>query len=247
MTTPDPDQSGPIKYFAFVKRRAGMPATEFHDYWEHQHAKHLAETPEISRHIRRYELHHRIDDGGRERNEVEVDDGGFDGVSILWFDNLEELHAMAEEPKLKEWSDADVAKFRDPFVASVVTHVGNVIVEPAGGAPEAGMSLICILRHNAAYTLPDFHEHWLLHHGALFQDIPELHDPLLGYEQNHGVDLPDAQFDGVTQQWFESLEAWTKSLEAPAHRDVVEPDVASFLDLESIYFVLGGRPTVMIG
>ena len=70
--------------------------------------------------------------------------------------------------------------------------------------------------------------------------------PLLGYEQNHGLDLPDATYDGVTQQWFGSLEEWARSLEAPAHRDVVGPDVDSFLDPESIHFVLAAPPTVVI-
>ena len=121
----------------------------------------------------------------------------------------------AGRARLRGASSPTPRGFREPDVATVVTRIGNVIVKPAGGAPNAGMSLICILRHNPALTLPEFHDHWLHHHGPLFQDIPELYDPLLGYEQNHGIDLPDAEYDGVTQQWFESLEAWVKSLEAP--------------------------------
>jgi uncharacterized protein (TIGR02118 family) len=243
MTSTD-TYSGPVKVFAFLKRRAGTTGAAFDEEWE-RHARRLADTPDLGRHLRRYELHHRIDDAGRERNDVEVDDGGFSGVGIMWFDSLDELRALQAEPGFADF-ESDAAGFREPDVAAVVTRIGNVIVKPAGGSPKAGMSLICILRHNPALTLPEFHDHWLNHHGPLFQDIPELYDPLLGYEQNHGIDLPDAAYDGVTQQWFESLEAWVKSLEASSHRDIVEPDVAYFLDLESIAFVLGGRPTVVI-
>ena len=236
--------SQPVKVFAFLRRRGGMSRAEFDKAWE-RHARRLADTPELARHLRRYELHHRIDDPDRERNDVEVDDGGFDGVGIMWFDSLDELRALQAEPAFTQF-EADAAEVREPDVAGVVTRIGDVIVGPAGGAPDAGMSLICILRHNDAVPLPEFHEHWLHHHGGLFQSIDELREPLRGYEQNHGIDLPDARYDGVTQQWFDSLDVWIKSLEAPAHATIVEPDVAGFLDGSSIAFVLAGRPTVVI-
>ncbi|HZP27610.1 MAG TPA: EthD domain-containing protein [Acidimicrobiia bacterium] len=244
MTTADSSYSGPVKVFAFLKRRGGTTRAEFDEAWE-RHARRLADTAELRRHVRRYELHHRIDDPGRERAEVEVDDGGYDGVGIMWFDSLDELRALQAEPAYAQF-EADAAALREPDVAAVVTRIGDVIVPPAGGAPDAGMSLICILRHNAALALPEFHDHWLHDHGGLFQTIEGLRDPLRGYEQNHGIDLPGAEYDGVTQQWFDSLDAWTKSLEDPAHADVVDPDMRSFLDAGSIAFVLAGRPTVVV-
>jgi hypothetical protein len=237
--------SGPVKVFAFLKRKAGTTGAEFDEAWE-RHARRLAETPELRRHLRRYELHHRIDDPNRERNDVEVDDGGFDGVGIMWFDSLDELRALQAEPGFGQF-EADAGRLREPDVAAVVTRIGDVIVGPPGGTDDAGMSLICILRHSDALSLPEFHDHWLKQHGGLFQDIDELREPLRGYEQNHGIDLPDAAYDGVTQQWFDSLDAWTESLAAPAHAEIVDPDMRSFLDAGSIAFVLAGRPTVVIG
>jgi EthD domain-containing protein len=236
---------GPVKVFAFLKRKAGTTPAQFDEAWE-QHARRLAETPELARHLRRYELHHRVDDPNRARNDVEVDDGGYDGVGIMWFDSLDELRALQAEPAYEQF-EADAGQLREPDVAAVVTKIGDVIVGPAGGTPDAGMSLICILRHSDARSLPDFHEHWLRQHGGLFQDIDELRDPLRGYEQNHGIDLPGAAYDGVTQQWFDSLDAWIKSLEAPAHAEIVDPDMRSFLDAGSIAFVLASPPTVVIG
>ena len=83
--------------------------------------------------------------------------------------------------------------------------------------------MLCILRRNAALDLDTFHDHWLHHHGGLFQDIPELREPLLGYDQNHGLRDPDAAFDGVTEQWFESLDTFVKSLSVPAVTEQGEP------------------------
>lgn len=246
MTSTDSgSHSGPVKVFAFLKRRSGTTRGEFDEAWERQ-ARRVADTPELRRHLRRYELHHRVDDANRERNDVEVDDGGYDGVEIMWFDSLDEVRALQAEPAVAQ-VEAEAAEIRDPDIAAVVTRIGDVIVEPAGGTPDAGMSLICILRHNDACSMPEFHDHWLHQHGGLFQDIDELRDPLRGYEQNHGIELPGAAYDGVTQQWFDSLDAWLKSLEAPAHANIVDPDMRSFLDLDTLAFVLAGRPTVVIG
>jgi hypothetical protein len=245
--TPGP-ADGPVKLFGFLKRAAGTNAAEFHDHWEHRHAPVFAETPELRRRVRRYELYHRLAaDEQRRRSDIEVADAGFDGVAVQWFDTLADFQAMQADPVYRRFSAEDGPRYRDPHVAWVVTRVPDVIVGPPGGRPDAGLSFICILRRKPGLDLGEFHDHWLHHHGALFQTIPELRDPLLGYEQNHGVDLPGASFDGVTQQWFESLAAWTRSLEVPAHRRVVEPDVATFLDPEGIYFVNAGPPTVVIG
>jgi hypothetical protein len=103
--------------------------------------------------------------------------------------------------------------------------------------------LVCILRRNRALDLPRFHAHWLEHHGGLFRDVAELNQPLLAYDQNHGIDAPGAGYDGVTEQWFESLESWLRSLDVPAQRARVEPDVAYLLDPASIQFILAGPPT----
>ena len=247
MSTSSGSTDRPVKLFAFLRRRAGTSPTEFHDYWEQRHAPFFADTPEVRRHIRRYELHHRLPaDEGRERSDLEVPDAGFDGVAVQWFDSLAEYQALRDEPKYQEFSPKDAPRYREADVAMVITGEPDVIVGPPGGAAGAGLGFLCILRRKPGWALPEFHDHWLKIHGGLFQTIPELRDPLLGYEQNHGLDLPDATYDGVTQQWFGSLEEWARSLEAPAHRDVVGPDVDSFLDPESIHFVLAAPPTVVI-
>jgi len=245
--TASTSSAGPFKYFAFLKRRAGLSTDEFLDQWENGHARFFADTPEVRRHIRRYELYPRIaGDEDRARTDVEVPDAGFDGVAVQWFDTRADLQALQAEPSYQAFAAADQPDYRDPLTLGVLTRAPEVIVGPPGGRSDAGMSLICILRRKAGLELGEFHDHWLHHHGGLFQTIPELHDPLLGYEQNHGTDLPDAAFDGVTQQWFASLPAWVESLQVPSHRDVVEPDVASFLDLESMAFIVATPPIVVI-
>ncbi len=125
------------------------------------------------------------------------------------------------------------------------THDPEVIVEK-GQRQDVGAKMVCILGRNPALDLATFHDHWLHHHGGLFQQIPELNEPLLAYDQNHGLELDGAVFDGVTEQWFTSFATFLTSLEVEAVEREVNPDVAYFLDPNSIEFVMAGPPTVVI-
>jgi hypothetical protein len=91
-----------IKVFEFVRRKAGMMSEDFHAYWRDVHAPKLAGEPTLRRHIRRYELNHRLPgDADRDRREGEVEDTGWDGVAVLWFDSVDSLRALGAEPALE--------------------------------------------------------------------------------------------------------------------------------------------------
>ena len=235
-----------IKLFAFSRRREGVSPEEFHRYWEAVHARQIADEPSLRRHVRRYELNHRLtEDYARDRYRPEGAGAGWDGVAVLWFDSPADLEAMQAEPAFGAHAD-DGVEFRDDAQLVVLTHDPEVIVTK----PEresAGAKMVCILRRNEALDAATFHDHWLHHHGGLFQQIPELNEPLLAYEQNHGVDAPGAAFDGVTEQWFRSYGSFLESLGVEAVEREVNPDVAYFLDPSSIEFVMAAPPSVVIG
>ena len=167
-------------------------------------------------------------------------------MSIEWFDSLEAYEALRSGPGAAELRDLDRRFWPGP-TASVLTGPPDLIVGPPGGVPGSDASLICILRRTPEMDLAEFHDHWLRHHGGLFQTIPELTGPLRGYEQNHGLDVEGAQYDGVTQQWFDSLDAFFASVEVPAFADLVAPDTAYFLDASRIHFIMAGPPLRILG
>ncbi len=239
-----------IKLFTFIRRRAGLSPEEFHAYWRDEHAPWIAANPALRQHVRRYELNHRIAQDDARDPAGEPAGEGYDGVMVMWFDSLDAVAAFAAVPGFAEWRAADAPRFREPEGATVLTDDATVIVDDPRRA-DAQLKLTCILRRHPEYAdrLEAFHEHWREYHGGLYQTVPELRDPLYGYDQNHGLlsSGPDAAFDGVTEQWFADLPQWFASLQVPANRELVEPDVASFLDPTGIHFVLSGPPTVVIG
>ena len=119
-----------IKLFAFVRRAPGMSPANFHSYWRDEHAAHIAETPGLRRHLRRYELNHRlVEDYAREPHAAEVASGDYDGVAVMWFDSASALAAFNAEPGFADWRVADSPRFRAPEIASVMTDDAAVIVD----------------------------------------------------------------------------------------------------------------------
>jgi hypothetical protein len=233
-----------IKRFAFVRRLPELGIERFHAYWREVHAPALVDSPDLRKLLRRYELLHRLPgDYERARHSAEVLGPQWDGVAVQWFETLADCEAFLAHPERLAIAARDVPRFCVAESASVITREPDAIVARPGARERAGLRLVCILRRHPSLGLPEFHAHWRLHHGGLFRDVPELNEPLLGYDQNHGLDLPGAEYDGVTEQWFESLPAWLRSLDVPAQRARVEPDVARMLDPASIQFILAGPPT----
>jgi hypothetical protein len=241
------EQVGPIKLFEFLRPPDGAAEPDLYGRWAHERREWLGQRPELARHLRRHDLYERVPVGVvDEGSDVVMPDTGFVAVSVQWFDSLAEYDALRSDPAAAALRELD-DRFRSATVATVLTGPPNVITGPPGGDPSSGCSLICILHRAPALDLTTFHDHWLHHHGGLFQNVPELRDPLLGYEQNHGLELADADYDGVTQQWFTSVETWSDSVAVPAHADVVSPDVAYFLDPERLHFIIAGPPTTILG
>jgi hypothetical protein len=242
-----------IKLFEFLRRKSGTTAAQFHSAWSEVQGPLLANDPGLRRHVKRYELNHRlahdvgrehVDVEGRERSGANLRDDGWDGVAVMWFDSIDEMRALGAEPGMATIR-ARAPEFRADERLIVVTEDPEIIVSTPR-RDDAGAKLLAILRRRDSLELDAFHEHWLKHHGGLFQTVAELREPLWGYEQNHGLRDPNAAFDGVTEQWFESLDSFVTSLSVPAVHEQVNPDVASMLDAASIHFVMTGKPTVLV-
>ncbi len=230
-----------IKRFTFLRRAPGLSPEAFHTLWRTRQAALLDARPDLGDQLLHWELLHRLDeDYARDREATELENLQWDGVSVQEFPDTMSLHAF--DAALPAGSDAGL--FADAR-ASVLTAAPTVIVERAGGKDRAGLRLSAILRHNPALDLPTFHAHWREHHGDLYRNVPSLNEPVRHYDQNHGLDIADADYDGVTEQWFDSLDAWIASILVPEQAGMVEPDVGYFLEPASISYVLSGKPSVL--
>jgi len=117
-----------VKLFAFLRRREGMSHEDFVAHWRDRHGPLIRDTPELARHIVRYEQHPRHAPGPWSGNE------DLDGVAVQWFETLDGFKAFLAEPSYGELIAPDEQRFLDTSrVEFVICEEPNVVIDgPVG-------------------------------------------------------------------------------------------------------------------
>lgn len=110
------------------------------------------------------------------------------------------------------------------------------------------VKLICFVKRKPGMSAEDFHSYWRETHGPLVASTKS-GSHCVRYEQNHRAlgdyARGDDGFDGVTEQWFRSLEDFHESVREPDFSRI-DADMANFLDTDNLVFVLTEEPEVII-
>ena len=113
-----------IKLVCFLKRREGMTREEFYDHWENRHAPLIASTPELARHIVRYEQL-------RVTTHAEwMGTEGYDGITLQWMTGPEAFEGFIGEPKYAELIAPDEQSFLDTSaLVWMITEAPKVAID----------------------------------------------------------------------------------------------------------------------
>jgi uncharacterized protein (TIGR02118 family) len=110
--------------------------------------------------------------------------------------------------------------------------------------------LTCLLRRKDGLTPAEFHAHWRDVHGPLIA-ASRSGRHVVRYEQHPrpledyaGDDDPG--LDGVTVQWFESMDAYRAHMREADFADIWA-DIGRFLDTDRLHFVVTEHPHVVMG
>ena len=103
------------------------------------------------------------------------------------------------------------------------------------------IKLICFLRRKDGMSEEAFHKHWREVHGPLVKSTKS-GQYAVAYEQNHRVSglpsaFPAADFDGVTIQWYRSVDDFIASTQEPDYAQIAD-DMTAFLDIDKLTFIL---------
>ncbi len=95
-----------VRLTCLLRRKDGLSPAEFHAHWSEVHGPLIARS-QSGRFVVRYEQHPRpLGDYSGE------DDPGFDGVTVQWFESMDDYRAHMAEPDFPEiW--ADIERFLD--------------------------------------------------------------------------------------------------------------------------------------
>jgi uncharacterized protein (TIGR02118 family) len=103
-----------VKVFYFLKRRSDISPAEFHRYWRDHHGPMFTSSAIARRYCVRYEQNHAT----AENAEIGADE--FDGVSVMWFRSVEDVHAMRADSEFREVVVADGEHFLDTTATKVM-------------------------------------------------------------------------------------------------------------------------------
>ena len=112
------------------------------------------------------------------------------------------------------------------------------------------IKLTCLLKRKEGMTPAEFHAYWRDRHGPLIAN-GRCGTHVLRYEQNprpldaYHDDDDRSGYDGVTEQWFASMDEYHAHMQEEDSPAMFE-DIARFLDLDHLEFVLTGKPRVVI-
>jgi hypothetical protein len=121
-----------VKLVCFLKRKDGLTREEFYEHWEQRHAPLILDTPELARHIIRYEQHRRVPEPEW------CGTPGYDGITVQWLASVDAFLAFTQEPKYAELIDPDEGRFldRDAFVWMITEEP----LVPLAGPVEDGIN-----------------------------------------------------------------------------------------------------------
>lgn len=107
-----------------------------------------------------------------------------------------------------------------------------------------------LLRRRPELTHAEFVDYHRVRHAPLFASLPVVQDNVRRYVQQHTLDvslpgLPSTTIDGITELWFDDVEAVARVFTAPSYLEVIRPDEEKFLDLHGCEFILSEENPVL--
>ena len=198
------------KHVALLVREEGMSHEAFVDYWRDHH------TP-IAKDIEGVVRYHQV-------LPADPDNAEFDGLAELYFERLEDLHAALGSPGSRDYDPTRevAAKARedvDNFLAidQRPRFIGEETVQrdDVDGDTDGLYKHSAFLVRQAGMSHDAFVDYWQHNHTPIARDI----EGVVKYNTVLPSDPDNAEFDGVAELYFETLEDLHAALGSPGSRD----------------------------
>lgn len=127
-----------------------------------------------------------------------------DGIGLLWMRGPEAINATFKDPAIAPTMRADECR-----VFSDVIRARNCVAEEVllRDGPRTPVCLISLLKRRAGTTRDEFLGTWRDGHGPVVVAATGFAAGLHRYAQNHIIEEPSLDCDGVAEFWFDDLAA----------------------------------------
>ena len=198
------------KHIALLVRKSGMTHDQFVDHWQNTHTPIAKEIEGVTRYQQVLP------------NDPEIAE--FDGIAELYFDDLDELYAALGSEGSRDYDPAkgkakEAREDVDNFLAidERPRFIGEEIVQK----DETDGDTAGLYKHSAflvrkdGMTHEEFIDHWQNTHTPIAKEI----EGVVRYTTVLPTDPDNAEFDGVSELYFESLEDLHAALGGEGSRD----------------------------
>jgi uncharacterized protein (TIGR02118 family) len=202
---------------ALIQKRADMTSDEFRKYWIDVHGP-LAK--EIIPGLKKYTQNHVVDSS---QLGIDFTRGAWqvDGISQLWFDDLQYSNAMpADVNALAE----DEARFIGNMKLLILKP--NIVIPAASDKPL--VKRMSILKRRPDVDPETFQREWMEVHAEHIRNMPGVE----GYTQNLVVDrmiergksatYEELPVDGIVELWFQDVPSLEAAFSSPEGRRTME-------------------------
>jgi hypothetical protein len=226
-----------IKLFVFAERRAEVAPGEFWTAWRSALTGLLA--GEAGRPVRRAIENRTIASPAVPGFAAPA----FDGVFELSFDAPGELESVLAG---EGWAAAIAGLAGGPATPSAraIVIAAEESVQFDRGTVGA-VKFMALSRRSARFaSREDWIRYWVDVHGPLAHGIPEFTRYYHRYVHNYVVPCErasggrDPQFDGIVEEWVDSVESFARCLEEPKYLEIVRPDELLFVDFARSHVML---------
>ena len=221
--------------FVFVRAAAGFEPDAFWRGWELAVADLLATGP--GRRARRALENRAVTEAGP----PELPLSTFDGAYELWFEDLAQVEALLADGRCRESLRARAAHVTEPD-STLVLAADEAVQFDRGFGEVKFMGLSC--RASTFASREDWIRYWVEVHGPLAHEIPEFTRYYGRYVHNYVIPCDgaagglDPPFDGIVEEWVESVDAFASCLSEPKYLEIVRPDEQRFVDFERSHMLL---------
>ena len=210
-----------IKGIATAARRADFEEAAFHQYWKTVHGPLALQMSNL----RRYVQSHRLSQPLPGFEQVP-----YDGVAEVWFDTLDELVNLPQNPQYQAGAQADEPKFLDMSKLAFMATREHVVIEgPPMSRDTNWIKAVFLLKRRPDLSVGQFQDYWLNGHAP---QIP-LDMGVLRYVQCHVLPETYAHgapvFDGMAELWFENMDTFMAYWLSPRIQQIFGDDAPRFL------------------
>lgn len=211
-----------IKGFAALTKKTGLSKADFHTHWRDIHGPLGLRIKTL----RAYVQSHRTDDVV-----PGFDQCPYDGVAEIWYDDLETMLGMAEDPDYINGAKADEPNFIDTDALLFLATKEHVFIEgPRIDKETPLIKALFLLKRLPGMSVAEFQDYWINGHAP---QIPT-DAGIMRYVQCHQIpetyELLAPAYDGVAELSFADFAAFDAYWNSERIQTIFAADAPKFLD-----------------